>query len=250
MKRIIYLLSVLTLFMGMQSCCCDKDDDSTPVAAPAIQPNGDYPVDLGLKVKWATCNVGAEKPEEFGDYFAWGDTIILYKPGYAQEDPQTHWKEGKTAGYDWATYKHCNGSENTLTKYCSDSYYGNIDSDTTLLPVDDVAHSKWGGNWRMPTIAEFKALLDSCDCEFTTQNGVKGLKVTSRKDSSQSIFLPATGYRLDTNLYYVGISGNYWSSSLGTGRPVLAWDLGFDRDNRGTYSPYRYYGFTVRPVCP
>ena len=250
MKRIIYLLPIAALLMGVQSCCCDKDDDSAPVAAPAIQPNGDYPVDLGVSVRWATCNVGATTPEEYGDYYAWGDTATYYKPGYAQEHPQAHWKEGKT-GYNWSSYKYCNGSGTTLTKYCSKSGYGDggyTDSDTTLLYVDDVAHYKWGGNWRMPTKAEFKELLDSCDCNFTSQNGVNGLKVTSRKDASQSIFLPAAGWRDGTQLKDLGYC-YYWSSSLNTNSPVDGWYLLFCSYAKYIEGNNRFPGLSIRPVC-
>ena len=251
MKRIIYLLPIVALLGGVQSCCCDKDDDndSAPVAAPAIQPNGDLAVDLGLSVRWATCNVGANTPEEYGDYYARGDTTTYYEPGYAQEKPQNHWKEGKI-GYNWSSYKYCNGSENTLTKYCSDSDYGNIDSDTTLLPIDDVAHSKWGGNWRMPTQAEFEELLDSCDYEYIiTYNNVYGMKFTSRKDPSQSIFLPGAGNRTGTSLT-TGSHTEYWSSSLDTNNPTQAWTLRFDRRNHSIVKYHRPYGYHVRPVCP
>ena len=252
MKRIIKLLPIAAVIcMGMLSCDKDdtNDDDKSPSAPPAIQPNGDYAVDLGLSVRWATCNVGATTPEGTGDYFAWGDTATYYKPGYAQyESPE--WKEGKGNGYNWSSYKYCNGSDNTLTKYCNSSSYGNIDSDTTLLPIDDVAHYKWGGNWRMPTRAEFEELLDSCDCNFTTQNGVDGLKVTSKKDSSKSIFLPAAGYRHGTYLSNVGSYGYYWSSSLDTDYPYYAWYVYFNSDSYSTGSYNRYCGLSVRPVCP
>ena len=253
MKRIIYLLPVAALFMGVQSCCCDKDDDndSAPVAAPAIQPNGDYAVDLGLSVKWATCNVGANTPEEYGDYFAWGDTTTYYKPGYAQSE-YPEWKVGK-ASYEWFNYKYCYANFNDLTKYCNNSYYGFegiTDTLTILTPADDVAHYKWGGNWRMPTKADFDELLNNCNCEFTTQNGVKGLKVTSRKDSSQSIFLPAAGFRRGTLLYGIGSRGYYWSSSLYTDGPSKACFLNFYSDDPCTYFDYRPYGYSVRPVCP
>ena len=255
MKRIIYLLPVVALFMSVQSCCCDKDDDndSAPVAAPAIQPNGDYAVDLGLSVKWATCNVGANTPEEFGDYYAWGDTATYYEPGYAREDPQTHWKEGKSSGYNASSYKFINSSSKKLIKYCNKSSEGDgdyTDNDTTLLPVDDVAHSKWGGNWRMPTQAEFEELLDSCDYEYIiTDNNVYGMKFTSRKDPSQSIFLPGAGNRTGTSLS-TGSHTEYWSSSLDTNNPNQAWTLRFDRRNHSIVKYHRPYGYPVRPVCP
>ena len=254
MKRIIYLLPIVALLGGVQSCCCDKDDDnnSAPVAAPAIQPNGDLAVDLGLSVKWATCNVGANTPEEYGDYYAWGDTTTMYEPGYAQEDPQAHWKEGKTAGYVWTTYKHCIGNYK-FTKYCNNSGLGEggyTDSNTTLLSVDDVAHYKWGGNWRMPTRAEFEELLDSCDCNFTTQNGVDGLKVTNKKDPSQSIFLPAAGNRNATSFDSDGLFGFYLSSSLYLYDPTYAYYFYFGNDYHFTSGIFRYLGCSVRPVFP
>ena len=253
MERIIYLLPVAVLFMGVQSCCCDKDDDdSAPVAAPAIQPNGDYPVDLGLSVKWATCNVGATTPEEFGDYYAWGDTATYYKPGYAQsESPE--WKEGKEAGYAVSTYKYYNNSNSDLTKYCYDSNYGDggyTDTLTVLTPDDDAAHYNWGGNWRMPTQAEFEELLDSCDYEYIrTDNNGYGMKFTSRKDPSQSIFLPGAGWRQGTALR-TSTHTDYWSSSLDTNNPNQAWILRFDRKNHYIVKYPRPYGLSVRPVCP
>jgi hypothetical protein len=191
-------------------------------------------VDLGLSVKWATFNVGATRPEEYGDYYAWGET------------------ETKT-DYSSSTNKYCIGSAAALTKYCNKSSYGNngfTDTKTTLDPEDDVAHVKWGGDWRMPTQAEFEELLNNCDWSWITQHGVNGWKVTSRVDSSRSIFLPATGYRGGTYLNDVGSYGDYWSSSLDTDGPSSAWDLYFGSAGHNTYDNNRYYGFTVRPVCP
>ena len=215
-------------------------------------------VDLGLSVKWATFNVGATAPVEYGDYFAWGETEPYYEDGYyAQENPQAHWKEGYTAGYAWSNYKYCNGSYNTLTKYCGNSNYGYngfTDTKTTLDPEDDVAHVKWGGDWRMPTQAELDELsnTDNCTWTWTTLNGVNGYLVTSKKSGHEgaSIFLPAAGYRYDTRLDYVGSSGNYWSSSLSTGNPNGAWGVYFNSDLRDTYSYGRVSGQSVRPVCP
>ena len=250
MNRIIKLLPIAAvLCMGMQSC--DRDDTDT--LSYGQQPNGDYAVDLGLKVKWATCNVGAEKPEDYGDYFAWGDNATYYEPGYAQEHPQAHWKTDKWKGYSWSTYMHSNGSSETLFKYCSRSdfgYEGFTDTLTILTSDDDVAHYKWGGNWRMPTVAEFEELLFNCDCEWITQNGVKGLKVTSRKDSSQSIFLPATGFRDGTGLNGVDDYGYYWSSSFNKGFPVQGKFLCFSTGGHYTSVISRCCGLSVRPVCP
>ena len=249
MNRIIKLLPIAAV-LCVGAVSCDKDDNDD-VKNPNIYLGHEY-VDLGLKVKWATCNVGAEKPEDYGDYFAWGDTTTKYLPGYAQsESPQ--WKNGMWDGYTWGTYRFCNETSNSLFKYCSKSDYGFddiTDTLTILTPADDVAHYKWGGNWRMPTQADFEELLNNCDCKYITQNGVKGLKVTSRKDSSKSIFLPVAGYRYGTNLYYIGSNGLYWSSSLNTDYPYDAWNLYFFSGSHGTDSHYRDYGRSVRPVCP
>ena len=194
--------------------------------------NGHEWVDLGLSVKWATCNVGASSPEDYGDYFAWGET------------------EPKEV-YDGSTYKYCNGSYASLTKYNTSSSYGTIvDNKTQLELTDDAARANWGGSWRMPTYAEMTKLRSNCTWTWTSQNGVNGYRVTS-KSNGNSIFLPAAGYRARSSLKYAGSYGYYWSSSLDTDRPDNAWDVDFD-----SYTVYSYYsrdrgnGHSVRPVCP
>ena len=192
--------------------------------------NGHAYVDLGLSVKWATCNVGATKPEEYGDYFAWGET-----------QPKST--------YNWSTYKWCNGSNNTQTKYNTNSSYGTVDNKTQLELSDDAARANWGGSWRMPTDAELTELRENCTWTCTTQNGVYGYKVTSKKSgyTNKSIFLPAAGYRYNSDLDGAGSSGDYWSSSLNTGYPYSAYGLYF---YSGNVRSGRYYGQSVRPVCP
>ena len=189
--------------------------------------NHEY-VDLGLSVKWATCNVGATKPEEYGDYFAWGET-----------QPKDY--------YDWSTYKWCNGRYNTLTKYCTNSDCGTIDNKTVLEAADDAARANWGGSWRMPTKAEQDELRNNCTWTWTTQNGVNGYKVTS-KSNGNSIFLPAAGHRAGSSLNNAGSIGSYWPSSLGI-HPNTAYYLGFSSSDVGWYSHTRDDGFSVRPVC-
>ena len=228
----------------------DKDEQQ--------EPSGNYEyVDLGLSVKWATCNVGATAPEEYGDYFAWGETEPYYEAGYAQENPQAHWKNGYSAGYGWSTYKYCNGSQNAMTKYCNykgSGYNGYTDTLTTLLPDDDAAHVNWGGNWRMPTQAELDELNndDNCTWKWTTRNGVNGYLVTSKKSGHEgaSIFLPAAGSCDYTNLCNVGLYGIYMSSSLYTSRTYDAWSLYTNSEYRSSNCYYRYYGLSVRPVRP
>ena len=215
----------------MEKMEVDDSDPNIPDPNPNTG-NHEY-VDLGLSVKWATCNVGATKPEEYGDYFAWGET-----------QPKST--------YDWSTYKYCNGSYNTLTKYNNSSSYGTVDNKTTLDLSDDAARANWGGSWRMPTDAELTELREQCTWTWTTQNGVYGYKVTSKKSgyTNKSIFLPAAGYRRGSSLDYAGSNGYCWSSSLNTDYPNGAWNVYFNSDyvdSRDSYS--RYYGFSVRPVC-
>ena len=194
--------------------------------------NGYEYVDLGLSVKWATCNVGASKPEDYGDYFAWGET-----------QPKTT--------YDWSTYKYRNGSSSSFTKYNNSSSYGIVDNKTTLDLSDDAARANWGGSWRMPTDAELTELRENCTWTWTTQNGVYGYKVASKKSgyTNKSIFLPAAGFRDDSSLYYAGSDGYYWSSSLNTDNPRGAWRMYFYPDYVGRYYDSRGAGFSVRPVC-
>ena len=192
-------------------------------------------VDLGLPsgIKWASCNVGAENPEDYGNHYAWGE--VLPKENYS-----------------WETYKYANGAYNKLTKYCSKASYGDngfTDNKTTLDPEDDAAHVNWGDSWRMPTDAEWTELREQCTWTWTTQNGINGYQVAS-KTNSNSIFLPAAGYRDGTTLGRVGYFGAYWSSSLDEDAPGRAWYLLFSSGYvlRGDYG--RYTGRSVRPVCP
>ena len=207
--------------------------------------NGHKWVDLGLPsgLKWATCNVGANAPEEYGDYFAWGET----EPYYSSQTPLT-WKTGKT-GYDWASYKWCNGSSNTQTKYCTSSSYGTVDNKAVLDPEDDAARANWGGSWRMPTDEEWTELRTECTWTGTTQNGVYGSVFGSlvTGPNGNSIFLPAAGYRLDTYLYNTGSYGYCWSSSLNTDYPSDAWYVFFGSGNGLRYYS-RFDGQSVRPV--
>lgn len=210
------------------------------VATPEI-------VDLGLSVKWASFNLGATKPEEFGDYYAWGEI----EPYYSNQDPLT-WKEGKESGYTWESYKLCMGNEASLTKYCYDSsfgYNGFTDNKIVLDPEDDAAHVNLGGLWRMPTVEEWFELESNCTWTWTTQNGVKGRLVMG--SNGNSIFLPAAGHRQWILLHDVGSEGFYWSSSLGTEHPCSAWYDVAD-PYRSFYAYYieqhRCYGFSIRPV--
>ena len=186
-------------------------------------------VDLGLSVKWANMNVGADFPEDYGDYFAWGETTT---------------KET----YDWSTYKWCNGSSRTLTKYNNRSSYGTVDNKTVLDKEDDAAAVNWGGAWRMPTKEEQDELRNNCTWTWITQNGVNGYKVTGT--NGNSIFLPAAGGRDDSSLSSAGRWGIYCSSSLDAGSTSFAYFLFFHSSSVYLGNGNRYGGHSVRPVCP
>lgn len=193
-----------------------------------IDTNGHDYVDLGLPsgVKWATMNVGATTPEGYGDYFAWGEV-----------EPKTK--------YDWSTYKWCKGSENTITKYCTNSYYGTVDNKTVLDQDDDVAHVKWGGNWRIPTKKELDELYTYCSKEWTSKNGHNGYTVTG--PNGNSIFLPAAGDSYDSE--NVGSYGYYWSNMLEGVFSYESYYLVLSSSYSGVYSTgKRMYGSSVRPV--
>ena len=203
-------------------------------------------VNLGLSVKWASFNLGATRPEEYGNYYAWGET----KP-----------KEV----YSWGTYKWCMGSDNTMTKYCQNAdygYNGYTDDNTILAPEDDAATVNLGGNWRMPTMKEWNELINNCTWKKSTRNGVVGYLGTSKKTgyTSRSIFLPAAG-AYEGSTYYSGGDtpmGFYYSSKVNS---VKAWDAyGIQMyfwnnssassyfDDEGFDRLTRYYGLSVRAV--
>ena len=205
-------------------------------------------VDLGLPsgIKWAKRNLGASKPSDYGDYYAWGET-----------EPK--------AEYTWATYKWMQAGQSDwkhITKYTvADGQTEGIwydaggtfigDNKTTLEAADDAATRKLGSPWRMPTLVEIRELLDANNCTWTwtTQDGKNGYEVKS-KTNGNSIFLPAAGYRLGSVLDNAGSEGRYWSGSLSTAYSDNARYLYFASGVHDCYSNYRYYGFSVRPVRP
>lgn len=237
MKKI--LISIVTIFAisffalaEMTIYVYKKDGTKVPYVAAEVDSIGfsdktePVAVDLGLSVKWANFNVGASAPEDYGDYFAWGEI-----------EPKDE--------YNWDTYKWCEGSYKTQTKYCTNSDYGIVDNKTILELSDDAAYANWGSNWRMPTKEEQDELHEECTWTWTTQNGVNGYKVTS-KTNGNSIFLPVAGYRGNSILGLAGSSGFYWSSSLFT--PNNAYNLNFDSSDVDSYGGNRDYGRSVRPV--
>ena len=183
-------------------------------------------VDLGLSVKWATCNIGASSPEEYGDYFAWGET--------APKDV-----------YVWSTYKWCNGSQNTLTKYCTNKEYGAVDNKITLELEDDAAHVNWGGEWRMPTKEELEELHKKCTWTPTKINGVSGREIIG--PNGNKLFLPNSGY-CSEGKYPGGGTGHCWSNTSSLHRAyclTYSWD-----GNKFVAADLRSFGFTIRAVRP
>ena len=213
MKKFFYLLALCLSVLVFSSC--SKDDDEGGISKTPVS----VAVDLGLSVKWATCNVGANSPEECGDFFAWGET----------EPKET---------YNWNTY-----SDPYYTKYSTSGK-------STLDLSDDAAHVNWGGNWRMPTKTEWDELHTGCTWTWTTDyegTGVYGYIVKS-KTNNNSIFLPAAGLRRGSDLYFAGSNGNYWSSSLYPSLSNYAYVLDFGSGYMNLNNYYRYDGQSVRPV--
>lgn len=203
-------------------------------------------IDLGLPsgLKWASFNLGASKPEGKGDFFAWGET----EPYYSSQDPLV-WKEGKEAGYSWASNKWCKGSATKLTKYCTSSdiaYNGVVDWKRVLDLEDDAAHVNLGDHWRMPTEEEWTELRKQCNWIWTSVNGVYGREVTG--PSGKSIFLPAAGCMDGTNLSDAGSLGYYWSSYL-LSFSLYARLVSFDSSKVNSDDRHRCYGHSIRPVC-
>lgn len=224
MKKSIFV-SVLVFSAALVLVGC-KSNPNEPGSGSSA--NGHKYVDLGLSVKWATMNVGATTPEDYGNYYAWGETKTK-------------------AIYYWSTYFDTKNDGYTFTKY------NNEGGKTVLDLEDDAAHVNWGGSWRMPTLAEWRELYHNCTWTWTTQNGINGYKVTSNKAgyTGKFIFLPAAGSRHDSGLYSVGSSGDYWLSSLNENGSKYALYLDFISGGLGLgLTGYRFYGRSVRPVLP
>lgn len=200
------MLLIMAFAMG-----CNKPDEPDPIPDPVLH---EY-VDLGLPsgILWATCNVGADLPEEYGDYFAWGET------------------EPKDV-YDWASYKYGDfvNEKYDFVKYCSDSVFGLngfVDTLTSLEPVDDAATALWGQDWRTPTIDEWKELFIETTGVWAVQNGVEGWLLTAM--NGNSLFLPAAGYWWESA--FNSSLGLYWSSTINTEFPNRAWGFHFNTDS-------------------
>ena len=207
-------------------------------------------VDLGLPsgLKWAKCNLGASKPSERGDHYAWGETEPKKKYNWATYK----WMQAGKSDWKFITkYTFADGNTNAIWYDSSGAFIG--DNLTTLRPADDSATQQLGSPWRMPTADEFQELLYNCTLTWTTQGGVKGYHVDG--PNGNAIFLPAAGYRSGSELYVAGSVGYYWSSSLYTDLSFFASSnyacgLYFESGGHVGYCSFRNLGFSVRPVRP
>ena len=220
---------------GEVSAFVASEVDSISFTAPSdylIEPNDidsfEY-VDMGLSVRWSTCNVGAATPEEYGYYFAWGE--VETKEYYQLNN------------YRWAA-----SVSGMILKYCTNSFLGNVDNKTQLEPEDDAARVICEDRWRIPTEYEFNELINNCSITWTSSNGVYGLEFVSNKNGN-SIFIPAAGYYYDVEKD-ASYFGYYWTSSLDINDSTKARQFAFNEDGHNLSSSTRYFGQTIRPVLP
>ncbi len=240
MKKSLLSLSLLLMAAAASFTfvSCSDDDEPSP------QTDGNTPsqveaVDLGLPsgTLWATCNVGATAPDQPGDYFAWGEVQGA--------------KSGKTE-YNWLSYKWCEGDENKLTKYCTNSsngYSSFTDQLTELLPADDAASANWSSQWCTPTANQWKEIVfdDYTTKEIVTQNGMKGCKITSKKNGN-SIFLPAAGCWEESSLSGAGQFGAYWARTISVYSPDEASGAFINSNGMAMELSDRFCGYSIRPV--
>lgn len=278
MKRIICFLAVALVASVVVSCSKDKSGSRTKYGVDGKTPLP-AAIDLGILVngkplKWASCNLGASKPYDYGDYYAWGETDTYYK----SLEPLS-WKErgNNVLHYDWASYKYANGAIDKIIKYCPSGATGSWDytvkpsgpdGDLKLLPSDDVAHVRLGGKWRMPTEDDINSLMTlKANSDYKWEewvllldekgnerqdaqgNAIRGLRIT-RKSTGATLFIPAAGNAEGESVGKgAGAKGLYWSASLSSSANN-AKSLQFG----SSLSPIlaastRLYGLSVRPVC-
>lgn len=208
---------------GKASASCNVTVLGIPVA-----------VDLGLSVKWASFNLGAETPEGYGDYFAWGE--LTTKDSFEQTN-----------------YRFSPAYSGAYSKYNTDETFGKVDNKTVLETVDDVAFETYNGLWRIPTEDEFAELMNEENCTWTwaTVNGTNGYRVSGKKSgyTNASIFLPAGGFRQQRELIHEGEMGYYWTASLYGADPTSAAIGYFDQKEVSRTTHNRFVGLSVRAVC-
>lgn len=222
MRKIFYLLNCL---LAITLTGCETVGLDNEISGKV---DGYAYVDLGLisGTKWATCNVGASSPEDYGYYFAWGEV----SPKFV---------------YDSDSYKWSKGSY--YSKYCVNKSDGFVDNKKVLDLSDDAAYVNWGSSWRMPTKKELDELRTQCNWEWVYQNGVLGYKVISRTNG-KSIFLPAAGCISDTKVEYNDVRGCYWGATLNSDKNRTASNIDFKSYFVDENDFSRSIGLSVRPV--
>lgn len=223
MKFKVFMMLTVVMTVAMFPSC-SEDEDSLATEENLLKcPDNKHPhaINLGLPsgTKWACCNVGATDPEDYGGYYAWGET-----------DEKSYYGNNTYAYYDSGKEKDTHIGDNIAgTKY-------------------DVAHVKWGGSWAMPTIEQVQELLGNGSQNWTKQNGVNGVLVTGKNGGT--IFLPAAGGRVYDRRTLDGADGYYWSATQDSKYGDKADHLDFSYDRWSWYRDGRYLGYSVRPVCP
>jgi len=227
-NRFLFVSMLMMSLLGsmVATSCGDDEEDSngSPKSMAYLKcPDSKHPhaIDLGLPsgTKWCCCNVGASTPEDYGGYYAWGET-----------SEKSEYTLDNYAYYDKNTEQHID-----------------IGSDIAGISYD-VAHVKMGGSWRMPSHTQQVELFEKCTRQWTSQNGVKGILVTG--SNGGQIFLPAAGFRWSGSLYDDGSCGDYWSSSLYPEGGYGAYGMYSNSDDWDWGNGYREYGLSVRAVCP
>lgn len=216
----IGLMTMMSLTFCFVVISCSKDDDGGGSEDKA--PSSVIAVDLGLSVKWANCNLGATTPEEYGGYYAWGETT-----------PKTDYSSNT---FIWDGF-----SNSSLQSQ------GVIDSNGNLKAAYDAAAKNWGGKWRMPTSSEITELKTKCTWTWTALNGISGYKVVG--SNGNSIFLPAVGYRYNTSVYEAGTYGNFWSSTYNCEDEAYRLLFSSSTNSFGSSSGYCCCGSGIRPVA-
>lgn len=236
MKRLLTIRMVLAVVLLASLSSCKKNKEN---AGEGMYYGNYRYIDLGLPsgTLWATFNLGANRPEGFGDYFAWGEITTK-------------------SFYNWYTYKYCLGDDETqITKYCFTSWYGYghdeygyngfTDSLTVLQPEDDAATVRWGSDWCMPTREQWYELRDNTTITYTTIRGVNGCLCTGR--NGQNIFLPCAGWHIYGNAADVGEEGHYWSSSIDPTHTTSA--IGFGILHPQANDPDDFYYVSTSARC-
>ena len=222
-----YLIAICVITLAMASCTTNDDNPVVPDRAPA----GVLAVDLGLPsgTKWANMNVGAERPEDFGLYYAWGEYM-----GYTED-----LTDGRL--FSWEHYKWSDNTGATMLKYST------ADGRKVLDLEDDAANVNWGGQWVMATAEEFNELIENTTSDMITRDGVYGRLFKSNVNDN-TLFMPASGFRIDADLFRRNYGGQYWTASLNAEEPIYACNFNLKMLTVTSSEYPRSYGFAIRPV--